>query len=65
MGYENEILGLMQKMVNKLPRDKNKGILPELKCERELRKLECTINYDGHNSKRGGGGRDRGNLPLK
>ena len=65
MGYENEILGLMRNMVNQQPRDKSKGIFPETKCERELRKLECTINYDGQNSNRGGGGRDRGNLLLK
>ena len=34
------------------------------KCERELRKLESTINYNGKNINKGGG-RDRGNLLLK
>ena len=65
MGYENKIPSFMRKMVYQQPRDKSKGLLPETKCERELRKLECTINHDGQNSNRGGGGRGKGNLLLK
>ena len=34
------------------------------KSERELRKLQWTINYNGNKSSREGG-RDRGNLLLK
>ena len=34
------------------------------KCERELRRLESTINYNGKNMNKGGG-KERGNLLLK
>ena len=46
-GYEIEILGLVRKMVSQQQRDQRKGKLTETKCARELRKLECTINYNG------------------
>ena len=65
VGYENEIMCLMRKMVNQQTRDKRKGIMSETKCERKLRKLEYIINYDGQDCNRGGGGRDSGNLLLK
>ena len=65
VGYENEILCLMRKMVNQQTRDKSKGIMSETKCERKLRKLECIINYDGQDCNRGGGGRDKRNMLLK
>ena len=57
MGFEEEILELMRKMVSQQPIDKRKGNLTESRCERELRKLECTINYNGKGQNRGG--RDR------
>ena len=63
VGYEEEILDLLQKMVSKQPGDKRKGYPTESSCERELRKLECTINYGGKGQNRGG--RDRGNFLLK
>ena len=63
MGYEEEILELLRKMVFQQPGDKRKGYHPESRCERELRKLECTINYSGTGQNRGG--RDRGNFLLK
>ena len=34
------------------------------KCERELRRLKSTINYNGKNINKEGG-KDRGNLKLK
>ena len=43
--------------------DKRKGFASETRCERELRKLECTINYSGKNQNRSG--RDRGKFLLK
>ena len=43
--------------------DKRRGNHAETRCERELRKLECTINYNGKGQFRGG--RDRGNFLLK
>ena len=63
MGYLEEILELLRKMVSKQPGDKRKGYPTESRCERELRKLECTINYSGKGHNRGG--RDRGNFLLK
>ena len=62
--YENEIMVLVQKMVSQQLRDQKKGNLTETKCARELRKLECTINYNGQSQNRGGG-KDRGGLMLK
>ena len=62
-GFEEEILELLRKMEVQQQGVKRKGYPIETKCERELRKLECTINYDGKSQIRGG--RDRGNFLLK
>ena len=62
-GFEEEILELMRKMHNRQHGDRRKGDHAETRCERELRKLECTINYNGKGQNRGG--RDRGNFLLK
>ena len=62
-GFEEEILKLMRKIEAQQVADKRKGIVSETRCERELRKLECTINYYGKNRNRSG--RDRGNFLLK
>ena len=61
--YEEEILKLMRKIEAQQAEDKRKGFVSETRCERELRKLECTINYSGKNQNRSG--RDRGNFLLK
>ena len=45
--YENEIMVLVRKMVSQQLRDQKKGNITETKYARELRKLECTINYNG------------------
>ena len=62
-GYEEEILKLMRKIEAEQAEDKRKVFASETRCERELRKLECTINYSGKNQNRSG--RDRGNFLLK
>ena len=62
-GYEAEILELLRKMVSQQSGNKRKGNPAETRSERELRKLECTINYNGKGQNRGG--RDRGNFLLK
>ena len=62
-GYEEEILKLMRKIEAQQAEDKRKGFASETRCERELKKLECTINYSGKNQNRSG--RDRGNCLLK
>ena len=63
VGFEEEILKLMRKLEAQQVEDKRKGNSTETRCERELRKLECTINYSGKSQNRGG--RDRGNFLLK
>ena len=62
-GFEEEILKLMRKIEMQQAGDKRKGFAAETRCERELRKLECTINYSEKNQNRSG--RDRGNFLLK
>ena len=62
-GFEEEILELLRKMEIQQQGDKRKGHPIETRRERELRKLECTINYNGKGQTRGG--RDRGNFLLK
>ena len=62
-GFEEEILELMRKLNTRQQGDNRKGDPAETRCERELRKLECTINYNGKGQNRGG--RDRGDLLLK
>ena len=60
VGFEEEILKLMRKLEAQQEGDKRKGYPTETRCGRELRKLECTINYIGKSQNRGG--RDRGNF---
>ena len=63
VGFEEEILKLIRKLEAQQEGDKRKGYPTETRCERELRKLECTINYSGKSQNRGG--RDRGDFLLK
>ena len=53
-GFEEEILELLRKMDVRQHGDQRKGDPTETRCERELRKLECTINYNGKGQIRGG-----------
>ena len=62
MGFEKEILELMRKMVLQ-PKEQRKGNITKSKRKRELRKLECTINYNEKDHNREG--RDTWNLLLK
>ena len=63
-GFENESLELLRNLVATQHLVKEKGIMTMSECERELRRLESTINYNGKNMNKGGG-RGRGNLLLK
>ena len=63
VGFDAEILDLLRKMVSQQPGNKRKGNPAESRSEMELKKLECTINYNGKDQNRGG--RDRGNFLLK
>ena len=53
VGYDEEILELLRKMVSQESGNKRKGHPTESRSERELRKLECTINYSGKGQNRG------------
>ena len=44
---EKEILGLLIKIRKRRERIHSKGILEKSKFERELKRLECSINYEG------------------
>ena len=63
-GFEKEITKLLKNLVNAQNFGKEKECLSMSKSERELRKLQWTINYNGNKTSREGG-RDRGNLLLK
>ena len=61
--FEKEILGLMRKMVAMQQNDKKKGVVTFTRCERELKKFESSINYNGRDKIKGG--RDKGDFLLK
>ena len=44
---EKEILGFLIKIRKRRERIHNKGTLEKSKFERELKRLECSINYEG------------------
>ena len=64
VGFESEILGLLRKIVARQHQGKNKGVVKTSRCERELKKLVCTINYDGRGQIKGGD-KDRGSIMLR
>ena len=63
-GFENEILGLLSKIVARQNQGENKGTIIKSRCERELKKLVCTINYDGKSQIKGGD-KERGSIMLR
>ena len=63
-GFEKEITKLLRNLVNAQKLDKGKECQILSKSERELRKLEWTINYKGKEISREDG-RDKGKLFLK
>ena len=64
VGFEPQIIDLMQKMLDNHNKGSKVGQTPVSRHEHELKKLECTINYGGQRSGKGAN-RDRGNLLLK
>ena len=64
VGFESEILGLLSKIVARQHQVENKGAITRSRCERELKKLVCTINYDGRNQIKGGD-KERGSIMLR
>ena len=63
-GFESQIIELMRQMVKTQNKGPRPGQTPISRCERELKKLECTINYGGQRNGKSAN-RDRGNLLLK
>ena len=63
-GFEKEITGLLRNLVNAQKLGKGKECQILSKSERELRKLEWTINYKGKESSREDG-RNKGKIFLK
>ena len=63
-GFESQIIELMRQMVKTQNKGPRPGQMPVSRCERELKKLECTINYGGQRSGKSAN-RDRGNFWLK
>ena len=54
----------MWQMLNNHNKGPKLGQMPMSRCERELKKLECMINYGGQRSGKSVN-RDKGNLLLK
>ena len=52
-GVEGEILKLLLRLKNRKDQGKKRGILGMTRFEREVKKLECSINYDGVSKKNG------------
>ena len=64
VGFESEILGLLSKIVARQHQVENKGAITMSRCEQELKKLVCTINYEGRNQIKGGD-KERGSLMIR
>ena len=64
VGFESEILGLLSKIVARQNQVVNKGAVSKSRCERELKKLVCTVNYEGRSQIKGEN-KERGSLMLK
>ena len=64
VGFESEILGLLSKIVARQNQGENKGTAIKSRCEREFKKLLCTINYDGKSQIKGGD-KERGSIMIR
>ena len=64
VGFETQIVDLMRQMLKNQNKGPRSGQTPMSRCEQELKKLECTINYGGQRSGKSVN-KDRGNLLLK
>ena len=63
VGFEPQIIDLMRQMLDNQNKGLKMGQTSVSRCERELKKLECTINYGGQRSGKSAI-KDRGNLLL-
>ena len=60
-GFEEEILNMLQRIKNRREKSKKRVCPVSTRFEQELKKLECSINYNGGKKKSGlyKGGRDK------
>ena len=58
-GVEGEILKLLLRLKTRRDQGKKKGTLGLTRFDREVKKLECSINYDGESRKKGSDRRGR------
>ena len=52
-GLENEILNFLTKIKKRREKIHSKGLLEKSRFERELKRLECSVNYEGDGKKKG------------
>ena len=52
-GLEKEILSFLIKIRKRREKTHNKDLLEKSKFERELKRLECFVNYEGGNKQKG------------
>ena len=64
IGHEKEFINMLRQLKDKKNLCGSMGQLGYSKCDREMKKLACTINYNGRENGKGSG-RDRGNFRLK
>ena len=51
-GLEKDILSFLVKIRKKREKIHNKGLLEKSRFERELKRLECSVNYEGDGRKK-------------
>ena len=52
-GLEKEILSFLGKIRKRKEKIVGKGLLESSRFERELKRLECSVNYEGESKKKG------------
>ena len=52
-GLEKEILNFFTKIRKRREKIHSKELLEKSKFERELKRLECSVNYEGRNKQKG------------
>ncbi|WKA08105.1 hypothetical protein VitviT2T_025854 [Vitis vinifera] len=52
-GMEKEILNFLSKIRKRMEKIHSKGLLEKSRFERELKRLECSVNYEGDSKKKG------------
>ena len=63
-GIRERNFGSSRQDSGKTESGENKGAIIKSRCERELKKLVCTINYDGRSQIKGGD-KERGSIILR